>query len=176
MKNITISLPNETALIRGVPFADLETFSTLIVELQALWVAHDYSLGDLLLSPAKGKFLDLAQKIANLHPRLDTPGAKGWAVEPLLDDLDQLEGLYLLQRGEDDKLSLVKSGLLMRLNRLDAEKKLMEVTALLQQQETESLASQDNSPDSLANAEDMPPPENLSKRTRSGGSRTIAAA
>lgn len=177
MRELTISLSDSTVIIRGVAFADLSAFSTLMTQIQSLWAdGNRYSVGDLLLSSKQAEFLDLAQKIVNLHPRVDTPGVKGFDVKPLLDDRSQIEELFFLRRAESDRLDINRPCLLMRLNGLDGEKKLTEEVPEYLDQQTQLQASPPNSPDSLPMAEVIPLQEKSSKQGRSGGSRTSAAS
>jgi hypothetical protein len=180
MRELTISCPSSTAIIRGVPFSDLAAFSTLMTQLQALWAKDNvFSIGDLLLSEDRQLFMELCQKVANLHPRVDTPGEKGFDVTFLLDDRSQLESLFLLERNGLDDLDIKNPCKLMTLNGLDARKKLFDqVPEYLEslEQPTQLQESQPSLPDSSQSQVVTPLRQKSSKQDRSGGSRTSAVS
>jgi len=129
MQNIKISVADQFILLRPVAFDHLETLSTLVVELQSLWIKNSYAVADLILSSDKKLAFDLMQKIVNLHRRADTPGEMGFDITQL-DDLDAIEALFFMERNDSDKLDSGKGCQILRLNRFDIEKKLQQATKL----------------------------------------------
>lgn len=124
MHTHTVELGTEIAVIRPVAFEHLAGLDALLDQLQVLWLKHQAALADLLLSDDSAIALDLMQKIANLHPRVDLRDQHGFDIAPLKDDLPQLESLFFFERDEEsDNLTLAKGGAILRLNRFDPQKK-----------------------------------------------------
>lgn len=149
---LTIDYGDSVIIIDQVSWSDFQAFNMLMTEVQKIWYStKEEEVGEILLSDQGAAFIDLCQKIANLHPRKDTPGVKGFDINPLLDDRAQLKSLFLLHYNEFDE---AKPALLMTLNGLDARKKLREVEKLLDQETlTQLQASPPSSPDSLPTVE-----------------------
>lgn len=132
MQDLKIELPDEIIRIRCVSASNLQAFSAMVSDLQALWLKHGASTGELILSSEFKLAKDLVQKLADLHPRLDKPGTLGFNTESLWDDREQLESLFFMQRSDEDRLDISRGSLLMRLNHLDPGKKLEEAQAALE--------------------------------------------
>lgn len=143
MRELKIRLTDTLIILKPVPFASLQALETMLEELQSYWLAHDAAVSDLLLSSDSAITLSLAQKILNLHPRLDEPGTNGFDLKYLLDDLPQFEELMLAQRNpDDDKLDVFKGGLIVQLNKFSAIAKYQKAVKLLTDRTTAQELSQ----------------------------------
>lgn len=165
---LQIEYGDSVIIIDQVSWSDFQAFNMLMTELQKIWYkTEEEEVGEILLGDHGPAFIELCQKIADLHPRKDTPGVKGFDIKPLLDDRAQLKSLFLLHRDEYDQ---VKPALLMTLNGLDARKKLREVEKLLDQEtQTQSPVSQPNLPDSSPTVADTKQQRKSSKVVQLAG-------
>lgn len=141
MKELKINLGNTLVIIKAVPFSHLHALETMLEELQSLWLKHEAAVADLLLSDDSALALDLAQKIINLHPRIDEPGKFGFDLTLLKDDLNSFESLFFGERDEDDNLSVVRGSRIVRLNKFDPLKKYHRAVALAQEQPPQDTTS-----------------------------------
>ena len=138
MRELKIRLPDQLIILKPVPFANLRSLETMLEELQALWLKADAAIADLLLGEDGAIAITTAQKIVDLHPRIDEPGKMGFDITPLLDDLTQFEELLFCTRDSDDKLDVLTGGLIVRLNKFSAVAKYQRAVKLLADQESKA--------------------------------------
>jgi hypothetical protein len=93
MRTLTIKLPAETITVRPVPRANLSLFSDRMVELQALWIAEEFSTGDAI---AIEQAWQLMQSLWCMLPLAETPSVtlNAESLESLSSDYEQLGQLF----------------------------------------------------------------------------------
>lgn len=93
MRTLTIKLPAETVTVRPVPRANLSLFSERMVELQSLWIAEEFSIGDAI---ALEQAWQLMQSLWCMLPLAGTPSVtlNAESLESLASDYEQLGQLF----------------------------------------------------------------------------------
>lgn len=83
-----------TVNIRAVPRSRLSDLNRLLLEIQAIWAEHDYSVGDAIADPQCWETL---QKVAAMIPDADS-GNIGFDLDKLESDYPQLQELFFAQQ------------------------------------------------------------------------------
>lgn len=155
----------KVAVISPVTRDNLTAFDEMLQKVQQRWLDEGFSDADVI---SNDECWELMTKISALFPRVDTPGAIGFDIEPLQTDFEQLRELFFAQQLNvkqsdssdfDFSLKNFKGCKLYELCAFNAKKKLRLINQQLLNQASDPIAKSDpkTSPSNLATSQ-MPMP------------------
>jgi hypothetical protein len=92
IKPLLIECADKTLELLPVPRSKLPEMRAMFVELQAIWVGNGFGTGETV---ADDRAWELMSAIAAMLPHKDNPAVTGFNLEPLSNDYELLEKLFL---------------------------------------------------------------------------------